>query len=1498
MSHFQSASATRPDIRALQAFDARALDAVLYRACQFNASLSAHDPHARLAAQGGVLHMPLEPAHASLASGTSTLQSPPPPPAAAPKPAQPSITPTKAPPRPPARYRLGSMARSSVVPAASTPSRASEPARLPAGVQRLPQGRSCPVDAMQLTRATFTHIFSEPEVLLVTTAGTQVLQLPLELYDRLRAHIQRVQFIHVAVALAMHAGCTLPERAKWLFHLLAVCAAQREQLEEGEPATVQHYRVTAHGPTELQLHVYHIEKLLLVAKQCCVALGTLSAEAASTALTAAAAAFPPISKQYFGVCANEDRLVALLQPTGPVFLPMQHMLRVDPGSEIFSSLMSSAPALEARRRVALAGSNPSPSAQHVQLAMAMLATEPAYWRKPTHIVTTVVGSGDVTEDIVPQVFDVPQSEYHTRLLVALACAVELEGAGLHALDVCSLEVMRRAASAMAARRSMIAMHMPQRLQLPPAVQAARGFARERLETWRMRQLNVERFVAWCHDGVLAGDVLCRVRQSVGPGIDAPVLCRSMDEVLQATHDLEAQEGLHDSSAEPKARNGPGTPRNESQAHITARKQLRSTVALLGLSIQDVQAMGSSLHNVNTDGTVTRGQFQVIMKPFVKALLQRREAMWEAGIARRSAMSQDVAENDLESVEQAMDSRMATDTAMRKWFGAVLPHFTGGSSRAAGAGDAQRSEAQARRVLAASAPRSTPSAGHADSDDEGTLEAALSTLSSRVSESHAIDLLSLIDDVNADDAGLESSALQKLLDALYIAFDADGNGMLDTTELCVGVSRMIDGEMQAKLDLVFSLLDLDQSGRVSLLELMIVILGGSNGLRRNRMARARRVTPVSLLRIVGPEGGSASGAAQVTARRQALRDLFSSSTAGPKPDAAFQPPGVDVSTILFARRVAMALDTNQDGMISREEWHEAVKASDGVLMSAFTESLDLSGECGPIFSFGLLQQLVETYSVELPTLRAKASTPLDELFARGITKWLFSRLLCEQFGCPTHLQSLSPRIFGAFDSNGDGVVSIKEMFFGLQRATRGTITERASFVFNLFADRPYPGAELAIDVERLQSLLEASQETGRVNATDARAIMAAVDANKDGMLQEAEFMQVAIQRPSVLTSLSRIFGAHALVDTHDLEEPHDEQRDSDSPSPEPGAKRFSKIQGFSLQSPIALRGVPRSPSNSSVGVGASTFKVPARSVSGNPKYQSKLQAATQARQRAEDSEARRAHAQTLRARARAVAAKLERERSAVLADQRRMDVIMTTSAAASELAAALTAEYDFAARCGDLKADAPSPTTPRGSSPRTHAVAVAAATGSPPRKHGSRPIVPTLDLSGVNARSATTLASATSTGGLYRALTSLSQVRAAARQAMDSQASLPDLEIELKQQLTASRAAVMQRVPARVARSPRVRRAMMDAGNAKVALTAAIRKASRQVLTAEVATNDSMSLKPSQSSIVLTGSCSLPVTSQAGCDQVARRSPRTRAAFLRVASSSGQLGLVKVHSPRS
>lgn len=153
--------------------------------------------------------------------------------------------------------------------------------------------------------------------------------------------------------------------------------------------------------------------------------------------------------------------------------------------------------------------------------------------------------------------------------------------------------------------------------------------------------------------------------------------------------------------------------------------------------------------------------------------------------------------------------------------------------------------------------------------------------------------------------------------------------------------------------------------------------------------------------------------------------------------------------------------------------------------------------------------------------------MGDLLDRGVTEEQFCRMLLELFGCPLDALPVMYRLFEVFDTNGNGYVSIRELYHSLGRATRGSVEERTDFFFDVF-DLDNSETLDRHEVFQMLCLLSTRSDDGGATIAQAEQLMEMLDENTDDQVSREEFHHAVRRNPALLPFLAKIFGVAGLL----------------------------------------------------------------------------------------------------------------------------------------------------------------------------------------------------------------------------------------------------------------------------------------------------------------------------------------------------------------------------------
>jgi len=244
------------------------------------------------------------------------------------------------------------------------------------------------------------------------------------------------------------------------------------------------------------------------------------------------------------------------------------------------------------------------------------------------------------------------------------------------------------------------------------------------------------------------------------------------------------------------------------------------------------------------------------------------------------------------------------------------------------------------------------------------------------------------------------------DSLFEAFDVDNSGKLDFREFTIGMSKLTKGTVIDKIGLLFACYDQDGNGSLT---------------------------------------------------HQEILQFVSKST------------DEMVENVDFAAQVVKQLDVDGDGQVTQQEFTQAL-LKEPFLLHCMARSIipqlgwirKVTQDIETMAEHLTLDKLREVYQrcVADKTHDSGLSRPQFRRFMFEVrTVWysthVVSRKEClqllflgQEFGCSPEAMPLVNKVFEAFDRDGSGLVSFKEMMSGLGQVLTGSTSNRADFYFNL------------------------------------------------------------------------------------------------------------------------------------------------------------------------------------------------------------------------------------------------------------------------------------------------------------------------------------------------------------------------------------------------------------------------------------------------------------------
>ena len=307
---------------------------------------------------------------------------------------------------------------------------------------------------------------------------------------------------------------------------------------------------------------------------------------------------------------------------------------------------------------------------------------------------------------------------------------------------------------------------------------------------------------------------------------------------------------------------------------------------------------------------------------------------------------------------------------------------------------------------------------------------------------------------------ENSSLERM----YGVFDADGSGSIDFQEFCMGLTRLLKGSADEKLQLLFELYDKNGDGTIGLTE---------------------------LLDIVSETDKTLASEAQ------------------------------------FAAQIMHSLDVDGDGSITQDEFVEVLE-KEPALMANFSRrisqrtlgsltnhrTLMTLDEGNQGFTYEGIIALVK----ELGNDESWNTTHADHT----VTEWEFKTMMREHFDTSESSVKFFGRLYAMLDSHTEkkDFVDLRDLLNALVQTLNTTEAQKAAFYFNLY---DFDGSGSMDADELLRIVLEGQQKTG-ADAQIFLEMLKKFDKNGDNSIDCEEFRAAILGNPDLLETFGLLFNA--------------------------------------------------------------------------------------------------------------------------------------------------------------------------------------------------------------------------------------------------------------------------------------------------------------------------------------------------------------------------------------
>jgi len=305
--------------------------------------------------------------------------------------------------------------------------------------------------------------------------------------------------------------------------------------------------------------------------------------------------------------------------------------------------------------------------------------------------------------------------------------------------------------------------------------------------------------------------------------------------------------------------------------------------------------------------------------------------------------------------------------------------------------------------------------------------------------------------------------QKLsLERMYSVFDADGSNSIDFTEFCTGLTRLLKGSADEKLQLLFELYDKNGDGTIGLSELLDVVSESDQTL---------------------------------------------------------------ASEAQFAAQIMQSLDVDGDGAITQDEFVDVLE-KEPALMANFSRRISSrtlgsltdhrtlmtldDGNQG--FTYEGIVSLVQELGKDEKFKTAHANNT--------VTAWEFKSLMRDHFEISESSVKFFDRLYVMLDIEKNDHVDLRDLLNALVQTLNVNDAQKAAFFFNLY---DFDGSGTMDADELLRIILEGQERSGQ-EAEAFLGMLKKFDTNGDNAIDCGEFRDTILQNPELLQTFGVLFNA--------------------------------------------------------------------------------------------------------------------------------------------------------------------------------------------------------------------------------------------------------------------------------------------------------------------------------------------------------------------------------------
>jgi Ca2+-binding EF-hand superfamily protein len=314
--------------------------------------------------------------------------------------------------------------------------------------------------------------------------------------------------------------------------------------------------------------------------------------------------------------------------------------------------------------------------------------------------------------------------------------------------------------------------------------------------------------------------------------------------------------------------------------------------------------------------------------------------------------------------------------------------------------------------------------------------------------------------------------ENLLERLYSVFDANDSDSIDFNEFCLGLTRLLKGTVNEKLELLFQMYDKNGDGTIGLTELLDVVSETDEILK---------------------------------------------------------------SEAQFASQIMHSLDVDGDGSISQSEFVQVLE-KEPALMANFSRRISQRALGSLMNHRTLMtmdegnQSFTYDGIVDLINKLGKNDTWNAAHTDHTVTIWEFKTLMRDHFEISETSVKFFDRLYHQIDKENKDKADLRDLLNALVQTLNVTDAQKAAFFFNLY---DFNGKGTMNSDELLRILLEGQERTG-LKAKEFLGMVRKFDNTGTNLVDCASFRDAILNNPELLHTFGMLFNATGTTDIFENE----------------------------------------------------------------------------------------------------------------------------------------------------------------------------------------------------------------------------------------------------------------------------------------------------------------------------------------------------------------------------